>query len=164
MAISRGGVVARLDRCCKHVGDSRRALAKDMGVDPERDSRVRMSETVGDHMDGHAGQQEVRGMKVPQIVESCHRKSWHIRREIGVVRPDDLCHERRHAVGVDRQAVHGGEHMAGLGPGVAESQLILNLAAAEGTQNVDGPSVQAHDALSPALRGALNPLADDDPD
>jgi hypothetical protein len=43
--------VARLDRCCKHVGDSRRALAKDMGVDPERDSRVRMSETVGDHME-----------------------------------------------------------------------------------------------------------------
>ena len=72
-------------------------------------------------------------MNVPQIVESCHRKSWHIRREIGVVRPDDLCHERRHAVGVDRQAVHRGEHMAGLGPGVAESQLIRNLAAAEGT-------------------------------
>ena len=32
--------------------------------------------------------------------------------------------------------------MAGLGPGIAESQLILNLFAAKGTQNVDGPSVQ----------------------
>ena len=40
MASSRGGVGARLDRGCKHVGDSRRALAKDMGVDPERDSGV----------------------------------------------------------------------------------------------------------------------------
>ena len=33
-----------------------------MGLDPERDSRVRMSETLGDHMHRHVGQQEVRGM------------------------------------------------------------------------------------------------------
>ena len=36
-----------------------------MGVDPKGDGWVRVSETVGDHMHGHAGQQEVRGMNVP---------------------------------------------------------------------------------------------------
>jgi hypothetical protein len=54
--------------------------------------------------------------------------------------------------------------MAGLGPGIAESQLILNLFAAKGTQNVDGPSVQAHEAFPSALRRALDPLARDDAD
>jgi hypothetical protein len=32
-----------------------------------------MPETFGDHMDRHASQQKVRGMDVPQIMESCHR-------------------------------------------------------------------------------------------
>jgi hypothetical protein len=44
-------------------------------------------------------------MKVPQIVTSRHRKCRHIRRESGIVRPDGLRHERRHAVGVDRHSV-----------------------------------------------------------
>jgi len=135
-----------------------------MGVDPEGDGRVRVSETVGDHMHGHAGQQEVRGMNVPKVVESCHRKGRDVRRKSGVVSPDGLCHECRHAVGVDRYPVARGEHMAGLGPGIAESQLILNLIAAKGTQNVDGPSVQTHKALPSALRRALDPPAGDDAD
>ena len=39
-----------------------------MGVDTERDRWVRMSETLGDHMDGHISQQEVRGTNESQIV------------------------------------------------------------------------------------------------
>ena len=74
----------RLDRGCKHIRDSCRVLAKDVGVDPERDRRVRVSETVGDHMHRHAGQQEVRGMNVPQIMESCHRESRRIGPEGGI--------------------------------------------------------------------------------
>ena len=62
-------------------------LTQDVGVDPEGDRRVRVSEAVGDHMDRHAGQQEVRGMNVPKVVESCHREGRDIRRESGVVRP-----------------------------------------------------------------------------
>ena len=54
--------------------------------------------------------------------------------------------------------------MAGLGPGIAEGQLVLNLFAAQVAQNVDGPSVQAHEAFPSALRGALDPLAGDDAD
>jgi hypothetical protein len=45
-------------------------LAKDVGVDPERDRWIGMPETFGDHMDRHASQQEVCGMNVPQIMES----------------------------------------------------------------------------------------------
>ena len=81
---SGGGVVPRLDRGCKHVRDSRRVLAQDMGVHPEGDRRVRVSETVGDHMHGHAGQQEVGGMNVPKVVQSCHRKGRDVRRRSGV--------------------------------------------------------------------------------
>ena len=33
-----------------------------------------MSETFGNHMHRHAGQQEVRGMNVAQVVESCRSK------------------------------------------------------------------------------------------
>ena len=45
-------------------------LAKDVGVDPERDRWIGMPETFGYHMDRHASQQEVCGMNVPQIMES----------------------------------------------------------------------------------------------
>ena len=47
--------------------------------------------------------------------------------------------------------------MAGPGPGIAESQLIFNLPAAKGTQNIDGPSIQAHAAFPSTLRGARRP-------
>ena len=83
---------------------------------------------------------------------------------VGGGRPMDRGPGGRQVVGVDRQACPSGEHRACLGPGFAGSLQIRSLAAAEGTQNVDGPSVQAHDALPPALGGALNPLAGDDAD
>ncbi|HEX7537600.1 MAG TPA: hypothetical protein VF391_11410 [Dermatophilaceae bacterium] len=43
-----------------------------------------MSETVGDHLHGHSGQQEVRGMNVPKVVESCHRKGRDIWRKVAL--------------------------------------------------------------------------------
>lgn len=55
-----------------------------MGVDPEVDSWVRLSETFGGHMHRHAGQPEVRGVNVPQIVESRHGKRAHAWREVGI--------------------------------------------------------------------------------
>ena|GEM_PF-5732877 len=59
-------------------------LAKDVGVDPERDRWIGMPETFGYHMDRHASQQKVRGMNVPQIMESCHRESRRIGPEGGI--------------------------------------------------------------------------------
>lgn len=103
-------------------------------------------------------------MNVPQIMESRHRESPRIGPEDDIVRPDDLGHERSHAVWIDRRPVARGEHVARLGPGIAQSNLILNLPSTLSTQNIDGPRVQAHDALSSALRGALNPLTCDDAD
>lgn len=57
-------------------------------------------------------------MNVPKVVQSCHRKGRDVRRESGVASPDGLCHECRHAVGVDRHPFAWSEHMAGLGPGM----------------------------------------------
>jgi Nucleotidyl transferase AbiEii toxin, Type IV TA system len=50
-------------------------LTQDKGVDPERDRRVRVSETVGDHMHRHAGQQEVRGMNESGLSVTCHARA-----------------------------------------------------------------------------------------
>lgn len=50
-----------------------------------------MSEPFGgDDVHRHASQQKVRGVNVPQIVESCHGKRAHALREVGIVRPVDL--------------------------------------------------------------------------
>jgi hypothetical protein len=57
------------------------------------------------------------------------------------VRPDDLGHERSHGIGIDRHPIARGEHVAGFGPGIAQSNLILNLPSTLGTQNIDGPRV-----------------------
>jgi hypothetical protein len=43
-----------------------RVLTQCVGVDPERDSWVRMTETFGDHMHRHASQQQVRSVNVSQ--------------------------------------------------------------------------------------------------
>jgi hypothetical protein len=57
------------------------------------------------------------------------------------VRPDDLGHERSHGIGIDRHPIARGEHVAGFGPGIAQSNLILNLPSTLGTQDIDGPRV-----------------------
>jgi hypothetical protein len=116
-------------------------LTKDMGVDPERDRWIGMPETFGDHMDRHTSQQKVRGMNVPKIMESRHRESRRIGPEGGIVCPDDLGHKRSHGVGIYWHPVGRGEHVARLGPGIAQSNLIFNLPSTLGTQNIDGPRV-----------------------
>jgi len=62
--------VARLNRSRKHLLDSCCVLAKDMGVNPERDRWIGMPETFGNHMDRHASQEEMRGMNMSQVVQS----------------------------------------------------------------------------------------------
>ena len=44
-----------------------------MGVDPERDGRIRVTEAGRDYMDRNAREQQGRGMEMSQVVQTCVR-------------------------------------------------------------------------------------------
>ena len=88
--------------------------ADHVGVDPERDGRVRVAKPGRDHVDRDPGQQQGRGVEMAQVM-----KPGVGQRVPGpgtvvrlVVRGDELGHQRGHGVGIDGLAPTGREHVA----------------------------------------------------
>ena len=138
-------------------------------VDPQRHRWVSMSQASRHHMHRHPAQQQSCGMDMPQIMQPCVREqlTGSALAHGHVMRPDEIRHQRRHRVRVNRTTPSGGEHAlhhrrSHSGPAVSRSSTCRARCSFI-TWTVPGPMLTVRDrpvSVVPSIRVPPTTAAD----